>query len=293
MIAITGISGFLGTWTERSLVAAGHKIVHMPHQARTNSKNALAWIENNRPTAVIHLAGVVDVRYCRDHPLEAYQAHVLETAHVLEAMRQKAPQTPFIYIASDKSFGERQNCGVDDGYHASFPYETSKACEDLLVESYRITYKLPITLLRFPNFFGEGDKHHERLVPSICLAAIKNTELVIRTCLDGTTRQYIYIGDAADIITRTVDAALARKPIPSRNHFGPQYIKTVGDVVRDVETVAGKPLRVKVLNQPGEVFHLSLADQNFLSYKYSDWMDGLRRTFEWYRSENAKTSSVR
>lgn len=286
MIAITGISGFLGSWTERALVAAGHKTIHLPHQARTSFKQAQSWIESNRPSAVIHLAGVVDVRYCRDHPLEAYQAHGMETANLIEAIRQASPQTPFLYVASDKSFGERQNCGIDDAYHASFPYETSKACEDLMVESYRITYNLPITLLRFPNFFGEGDKHHERLVPSICLASIKDTELVIRTKLDGTTRQYIYIGDAADIIKQTIDKALARKPLPPRNHFGPAIIKTVGDVVRDVETVAGKPLRVKVLNQPGEVFHLSLADQNFLNYKYSDWTEGLRRTIEWYRTEN-------
>jgi len=288
---MTGISGFLGTWTERSLAAAGHKVVHMPHHARSNFKETLSWIESNHPSAVIHLAGVVDVRYCRDHPLEAYQAHVLETAHVLEAIRQAAPQTSFLYVASDKSFGERQNCDVNDAYHASFPYETSKACEDLMVESYRLTYKLPITLLRFPNFFGEGDKHHERLVPSICLASVKNTELVIRTRLDGTTRQYIYIGDAADIIKQTLDAALAQKPVPSRNHFGPPFIKTVGDVVKDVQTLAGKPLRVTALNQPGEVSHLSLADQNFLNYKYTDWMEGLRRTLEWYQSEDAIASS--
>jgi nucleoside-diphosphate-sugar epimerase len=287
MIAITGISGFLGSWTERALLAAGHKTIHMPHQARTSLKAALAWIESNRPTTIIHLAGVVDVRYCRDHPLEAYQAHVLETANIIEAIRQASPQTPFVYVASDKSFGERQNCGINDPYPASFPYETSKACEDLMVDSYRITYNLPITTLRFPNFFGEGDKHHERLVPSICLASIKDTELVIRTRLDGTTRQYIYIGDAADIIKQTVDAALARKSLPPRNHFGPSIIKTVGDVVRDVQTVAGKPLRVKVLNQPGEVFHLSLADDNFLKYKYSDWMDGLQRTLQWYQTQAA------
>src|SRR4051794_36628527 len=105
MIAITGIAGFLGTWIKRALVNAGHQTVHMPRNARSSLKDALAWIETNRPTAVIHLAGVVDVRYCRDHPLEAYQAHVLETANILEAVRQAAPKTPILYIASDKSFG--------------------------------------------------------------------------------------------------------------------------------------------------------------------------------------------
>lgn len=76
-----------------------------------------------------------------------------------------------------------------DAYQPGFPYETSKACEDLLVESFRRTHGMPVCLSRFPNFFGEGDRHLERLVPSICEASAKRKELVIRTRLDGTTRQ--------------------------------------------------------------------------------------------------------
>jgi hypothetical protein len=39
-----------------------------------------------------------------------------------------------------------------------------------------------------------------------------------------------------------------------------------------------------VLNQPGEVSHLSLRDENYLKSGYTDWMDGLRMTVEWYRA---------
>ena len=105
-----------------------------------------------------------------------------------EAIRIAAPETPFIYIATDKSFGEQELCGFGNSLSGGFSYETSKACEDFLVESYRKTYGLRICLLRFPNFFGEGDLHLERLVPTICEAAAKQTELVIQTRLDGTTQ---------------------------------------------------------------------------------------------------------
>jgi CDP-glucose 4,6-dehydratase len=280
-IAATGISGFLGTHIKAAL--AEHTIESISRELRNSPADLQAFLATRKPAAIIHLAGIVDVRRCREHPLEAFQSHVMETANLLEAIRITAPETPFIYIATDKSFGEQELCGLQTPYQAGFPYETSKACEDFLVESYRRTYGLRFCLLRFPNFFGEGDRHMERLVPTICEAAAKQTELVIRTRLDGTTRQYIYVRDAAEIVARYTLASIARDPVWPANHFGPPHVKTVGDVIRDVETVTGKRMNVKVLNLPGEVSRLSLLDENSLQYAYTDWLPALERTARWYQ----------
>jgi len=238
-----------------------------------------------KPAAIVHLAGIVDVRRCREHPIEAFQAHAMETANLLEAIRIEAPEIPFIYIATDKSFGERESCSLTTPYQPAFPYDTSKACEDLLAECYRKTYGIRVCLVRFPNFFGEGDRHLERLIPSICEASTKQKELVIRTCLDGSTRQYIYVRDAAEIVARCTLASIAGESIWPANHFGPPHVKTVGDVIRDVETVTGRRLNVKVLNLPGEVSRLSLIDENFLNYTYTDWLPALDRTVRWYHEQ--------
>jgi len=286
-IAATGISGFLGGHVRAVLEQHECVVDSIPLELRRSPVELQQFLTTRKPAAIIHLAGIVDVRRCREHPLEALQAHVMDTARLLEAVRSACPEIPFIYIATDKSFGEQQSCDLRTPYRPGFPYETSKACEDLLVESYRTTYGMRVCLLRFPNFFGEGDRHLERLVPSICEASAKQTELVIRTCLDGTTRQYIYVRDAAEIVARCTLASMAGEPVWSANHFGPAHIKTVGEVIRDVETVTGRRLNVKVLNLPGEVSRLSLRDENFLEYKYTDWLPALDRTARWYREEFA------
>lgn len=280
-IAATGISGFLGSHVRTVLEGAGFEVAHLPRELRRSADEAAAWLVQRQPAALVHLAGVVDVRYCREHPLEAFESHVLDTARLLDAVRLTCPQIPVLYIATDKSFGEQEHCTVDAPYPAGFPYETSKACEDLLVESYRLTYGLPVCLLRFPNFFGEGDRHAERLIPSICLAAVEGRELVIRTRLDGTARQYLYVRDAADIVLRVLRAGASVRP---HNHFGPPHVKTVGEVVHDVEEILGRRLNVVARNEPGEVSRLSLADDNFLNYEYTDWLPALRRTVDWYRA---------
>jgi nucleoside-diphosphate-sugar epimerase len=282
VIASTGISGFLGTHVGAVLDEGQHIVKGISRDLRRSVSGLQQFLAAHKPEAIIHLAGIVDVRRCREHPIEAFQAHVMETANLLEAMRAVSPEIPFIYIATDKSFGEQEACSLTTPYRPSFPYDSSKACEDLLVESYRKTYGLRVCLLRFPNFFGEGDLHLERLVPSICEASARQKELVIRTCLDGSTRQYIYVRDAARIVAQCTLASIAREPVWPANHFGPPYVKTVGDVIRDVETVTGRSLNVKVLNLPGEVSRLSLADDNFLKYAYTDWLPALDRTARWY-----------
>jgi CDP-glucose 4,6-dehydratase len=287
LIAATGISGFLGTHVRAAFEEKQCVVEGISRDLRRSPIELQAFLTARKPAAIVHLAGIVDVRRCREHPVEAFQSHVMETANLLEAVRVAAPETPFIYIATDKSFGEQESCGLATSYQAGFPYETSKACEDLLVESYRKTYGLRNCLLRFPNFFGEGDQHLERLVPTICEASAKPKELVIRTCLDGTTRQYIYVRDVSDIVARSTLASIAGEPVWPANHFGTPHIKTVGDVIRDVETVTGQRLNVKVLNLPGEVSRLSIRNENFLDYKYSDWLPALDRTVRWYREQFA------
>jgi nucleoside-diphosphate-sugar epimerase len=282
VIAVTGISGFLGTHVKGVLEESRYQVEGLPRDLRRSPVNLQEFLARHNPEAIIHLAGIVDVRRCREYPVEAFQAHVMETANLLEAIRVASPETPFIYIATDKSFGEQEACGLTTAYLPSFPYDSSKACEDILVESYRKTYGLRVCLLRFPNFFGDGDFHLERLVPSICEASAKQKELVIRTCLDGSTRQYIYIRDAAQIVARCTMASISGESVWPANHFGPPHVKTVGDVIRDVETVTGRSLNVKVLNLPGEVSKLSLADDNFLKYAYTEWLPALDRTARWY-----------
>jgi CDP-glucose 4,6-dehydratase len=288
-IAVTGVNGFLGSRLRTKLESNGHKVLHVSREIRRSAEQTQKWVNESNPAAVIHLSGIVDVRYCSQHPLEAFESHVRETAHILEAVRLATAGTPLIYIASDKSFGEQECCGLSTPYQPSFPYETSKACEDMLVETYTRTYSLPIYLLRFPNFFGEGDRHFERLVPGICVALARGNEFVVRTRLEGTIRQYIYVTDAAEIIMTVLKAALARDTkVWPKNHFGPTHLKTVGNVIRDIEVVTGRKLNLKVLDQPGEVSRLSIKDDNYLNYAYTDWLPALERTARWY-IDSAKT----
>lgn len=292
LILTTGLSGFLGTHVLPLLQLNEYRVENIPRALRQSNPALKQHLSEQKPAAIIHMAGIVDVRYCRQFPLEAFQAHVSDTACLLEAVRCSCPEAPLIYVATDKSFGQQESCGLSAHYQPCYPYETSKAAEDLLVESYATTYGLPITLLRFPNLFGEGDRHTERLIPSICLAAVQQRELVIRTQLEGTVRQYIYVKDAAAIVVQALRARLRGKDVWPKNHFGPQNLKTVGDVVRDIERITGQSLKTVELNEPGEISRLSLKDENSLQYPYTPWMTALQQTIQWYQTTHNLSKSI-
>lgn len=292
LILTTGLGGFLGSHVQSILLANHCKVENISRALRQADQELKQYLLERRPGAIIHMAGIVDVRYCRKFPFEAFRAHVLDTACLLEGVRCSCPETPFIYVATDKSFGEQESCGLAAHYLPGFPYEASKAAEDLLVESYSRTYGLPITLLRFPNLFGEGDRHVERLIPSICLAAVQKSELVIRTQLEGSIRQYIYVKDAAAIIVQALRALQRGETVWPKNHFGPQNLKTVGDVVRDIEGITGQSLKTVELNEPGEVSRLSLKDENSQQYPYTLWITALGQTVQWYQEFHNNSKSV-
>ena len=285
-VAVTGATGFLGGHVCTALEQAGYLPTPIPRAVRQEPGLLGQWLEHAQPTAVVHTAGLTDVRQCLAEPLQAVEVNVLQTARLLDAVRvmgQGDRPIPMVYVATDKSFGDQINCGLETPFQPKFPYDMSKACEDMLVESYRQTYELAVATVRFPNLYGEGDPNQARLLPSLCNAAASGGEFIVRTNLTGSTRQYIYVQDAANIIVKTLKQQWAGEKVWPISHFAPNVVKSVGDVIADLEALSGRKLSVKVLNQSGETSHLSLRDQNGLGFAYTDWRLGLRATWNSYQ----------
>ncbi|MEK6874611.1 MAG: NAD-dependent epimerase/dehydratase family protein [Nanoarchaeota archaeon] len=185
-------------------------------------------------------------------------------------------QRIYIYIASDKSFGQKDNCELDSAYNPTGPYETSKACEDMLVECYAKTYELPIYLLRFPNFIGKDDPHSERLIPGILHALKTNSVFSVRTNLDYK-RQYIHVEDAARAIKQFLKLLETGEKPQFKNHFGTPHIKSTDQIIQSLEKLSGKKLDIQVQGKTGEIKSLSLSNDNALGYKYMEWEDTIRK----------------
>lgn len=213
-IFITGHTGFKGSWLVKILSMAGAEIkgYALPPATDPDLYSALEIdklctsvfgdimdreklireIEDFAPDVVFHLAAQPLVRLSYDIPAETFGVNAIGTAHVLDAVRKINKPCTAILITTDKvyhnnewNFPYRENDRLG-GYD---PYSASKACAELVIDSYRNSFfnrkshndhKKAIVSARAGNVIGGGDWAKDRLVPDIVRALHKGEEVVLR-----------------------------------------------------------------------------------------------------------------
>lgn len=258
MIAITGASGFFGGYLLRELTPS----IPVPRSARTNARHFRIWLEGVRPAVLIHCAGLANVRHSITDPALAFRSNAIDTMTLLDGLEGRA--ITLIYVATDKVFGDQEQCVPTTPYKPLNSYDASKVAAEIAVKDFQ--KRNPCVIARFPNFYGNGDNHLERLIPSVMLAICSGDKVFkVRTNPDAT-RQYIYIEDAVRCIQRILNG-----PIYGTHHFGTHIVKSVREVLMDLCAVFNYHMDLEVLNMQGEASKLSLAYHTPYNISFTDW----------------------
>jgi CDP-glucose 4,6-dehydratase len=149
-------------------------------------------MKSAQPQVVFHLAAQSLVRESYKNPSYTYGTNVMGTVNLFEAIRRCDSVRVVINVTTDKCYlnkesiwGYRENDRLG-GYD---PYSCSKACSELITESYVNSFFNPenydrhgvaIATARAGNVIGGGDFSVDRLVPDCVRAAIKNEKVIIR-----------------------------------------------------------------------------------------------------------------
>jgi CDP-glucose 4,6-dehydratase len=154
-----------------------------------------------KPSVVIHMAAQALVRRSYTAPVETYSTNVMGTVHLLEAVRQQPTVKAVVVVTSDKVY---ENLNWPWGYRevdrlGGFdPYSNSKACTELVAESYRRSFLhgdevALVATSRAGNVIGGGDWAEDRLVPDAIRAFSKGLPLFIRH--PGAVRPWQHVLD--------------------------------------------------------------------------------------------------
>lgn len=131
-------------------------------------------VENFKPEIVFHLAAQPLVRASYSAPVETFHTNVVGTMNLLEALRSSESVSAIVNVTTDKCYENQEwywgyrECEPLGGHD---PYSASKACSELVTNSYRKcffdTSKVGLASARAGNVIGGGDWSEDRLIPDL------------------------------------------------------------------------------------------------------------------------------
>jgi CDP-glucose 4,6-dehydratase len=151
-----------------------------------------AEIDSFQPDFVFHLAAQPLVRRSYKIPAETFEVNVVGTANVLEAVNALQKKCTVVVITTDKVYENKENGTLykeNDVLGGYDPYSASKACTELVVNSFRSSFfnvekyashQKALASARAGNVIGGGDWSQDRIVPDIVRSLIAALAIDVR-----------------------------------------------------------------------------------------------------------------
>ena len=189
-IIVTGGSGFVGKFLLNELKECGYKVTNVDI---STGYDILNWekIKNLKNfDVVIHLAAKSYVPHSYSSPHEFYHTNVVGTLNMLELCRLNDARMVF---TSSYVYGIPSYIPIDEKHRLESlnPYSHTKILGENLCESYYNNFRVPITILRPSNIYGEG-QNNNFLIPTI-LSQLNKGNIKLKD--KRPKRDYIYVKD--------------------------------------------------------------------------------------------------
>ena len=165
--------------------------------------HALQYIlKKYRITHVIHFAAQSHVQDSFTDSLKYTQDNIVATHHLLEACRLYNNLEKFIHVSTDEVYGESiisadEQCKTELSILSpTNPYAATKAAAEMIVNSYKHSFNMPIIITRGNNVYGPN-QYPEKLIPRFIELLQKDKKVTIQgkgTCV----RAFLHAYDTAE-----------------------------------------------------------------------------------------------
>jgi dTDP-glucose 4,6-dehydratase len=307
-VLVTGAGGFIGSHLTERLAELGADVRAL---VRYNSWGTRGWLETSQyrtqirfvagdvrdpalvraavhdVDVVFHLAALIAIPYSYQAPISYVQTNIEGTLNLLQAVRDAKVQY-LIHTSTSEVYGTARTVPIGEAHplQAQSPYAASKIGADKLVESFHLSFGLPVVTIRPFNTFGPRQSARA-VIPTIisqCLA-----RGVVRLGNLHPTRDLNFVADTVDgFLTAARPEAVGRTI-----NLGSGREISIGDLARLIAKLTGREVTLQCDEQrsrpeKSEVERL-LAD-NTLARTVLGWTprytleEGLTRTIDWVRT---------
>ncbi len=310
-VLVTGGTGLLGSWLVSQLMEAGANVVCLVRDwvpqselVRTRRIEQVKTVRGDvcdlslleralgeyEVEVVFHIAAQAIVGIANHNPISTFSTNIGGTWAVLEACRRSPKVASIVVASSDKAYGAQEHLPYSEGMPllGRHPYDVSKACADMIAQTYATTYNVPVAITRCGNFYGGGDLNWNRVVPGTIRSILRGERPIIRS--DGEfVRDYFYIQDGAAAYMLLAERLASNLALRGQAfNFSNESQISVLELVNLILRKMNSPLQPEVRNEASnEIRHQYLSAErarNILNWKPQFTLnEGLDRTIAWYR----------
>lgn len=301
-VIVTGGAGFLGSFVVETLKNRGCKNIFIPKYPEidlTKLEDVKKMYNDFEADVVIHLAGDVGgIAYNRANPGSVFYNNLMMNILVQDEA-YRAGVEKFVGIGSVCSYPKFAQIPFrEEELWEGYPEETnasyglSKKVMLEMSKAYKEQYNFNAVHLLMINLYGPRDNFDletSHVIPALIrkfVDAKSEEKDTVYAWGDGSpTREFIYVGDAAEAIVLAAEKYDSPEPV----NVGSGMEISIKDLTETIAKLVGFEGKIdwditKPNGQPRRCLDVSKAKEYFGYEAKVDFKEGLKKTIEWYRS---------
>ena len=282
------------TWNLERLRQTTRRFEHHHCDIR-DRQSILDLIAEQRPDLLIHCASQPSHDLAKDRPFDDFDVNAVGTLNLLEATRRFCPESPFIFMSTNKVYGDAPNerplvelqtrwdyartedyhgidetCRVDACLHSLFG--ASKLAADVLVQEYGRYFNIPTVCLRGGCLTGPNHSGAELhgFLSYLARATAEGRIYRIYGYKGKQVRDNIHAHDVCSFFE-----AFYRKPRVAAVYNiggGRENSVSVVEAIARFEELLGRKLNVEYIDQNRVGDHICyISDPRRVRADYPDW----------------------
>ncbi len=234
---------------------------------------------------VFHLGALIAIPYSYLHPREVVETNVMGTLNVLMAAREYGVRR-VVHTSTSEVYGTAQYVPIDEKHplQGQSPYSASKIGADKVVQSFHLSFELPVATLRPFNTYGPRQSARA-VIPTIISQALTREEIHLGALTP--MRDFTFVTDTADGFIRMAQVEAA---VGQEINIGAGDCISIGDLAHRIMHLVGRDLPIVTEDQrlrPEKSEVMRLHASNTKAHDLIGWEprvsldEGLSRTIAW------------
>jgi UDP-glucuronate 4-epimerase len=253
-----------------------------------DATNLLKLFQRSHFDVVINLAAQAGVRYSIENPNVYMEYNVMGFFNILEACK-RYPVKHLLFASSSSVYGNNPEIPFRENQRTDEPislYASTKKCNEVIAYTYAHLYHFPITGLRFFTVYGPWGR------PDMAYFIFTKNILEGRkvNLFNGGElyRDFTYIDDVVESITRLIHNPSIDKPAYRILNIGKQKAERIADFVSIIEKLVGKKANISISGKQDGDVDITFSDSSYLIDLIEfepkiDLQNGLKYFIDWYK----------